>query len=419
MTRVVVVDDQAVVREGLVLLLGLLPGIEVVGSAGDGEAALRMVEAERPDVVLMDLRMPRMGGVEATGRIRAAYPDTQVVVLTTYSDDESVFAALRAGARGFLTKDADADDIASAVATVMRGDAQLDPTVQRRLLDTMPPPPATTTTPSAPATSATPGTASTSPPPPAADPRHNGTVGSEAGTTGSRTAEADGNTPAPVAGRDQAAAPHAQNRETRRSAQATAPHAQDREADRGRWAATPHAQDREADRGCWAATPPVQDHGAGGRDQPPAELRRLPDSHSRPPVRTSPSPGGDSQASSRTNRPQDSPGRSSDTASRPSDEASRSPDEGNRPSDEASRSPDKRNRPPHEGSRSHHGLTPRETEVLRLIAEGLSNAEIAARLYITEATVKTHINNLFAKAHLRDRAQAVTYAFRHGLAHPG
>ncbi|MFB4266898.1 response regulator [Nonomuraea sp. GTA35] len=396
MTRVVVVDDQAVVREGLVLLLGLLPGIEVVGSAGDGEAALRMVEAERPDVVLMDLRMPRMGGVEATGRIRAAYPDTQVVVLTTYSDDESVFAALRAGARGFLTKDADADDIASAVATVMRGDAQLDPTVQRRLLDTMPPPPATTTTPSAPATSATPGTAPTSPPPPAAGPRHNDTVGSQAGTTGSRTAEAGGNTPAPVAGRDQAAAPHAQNRETRRSVGTTAPHAQDREADRGRWAATPH----------------VQDHGAGGRDQPPTELRRLPDSHSRPPVRRSPLPGGDSQASGGTNRPQDSPGRSSDTASRPSDEGSRSPDEGNR-------SPGKRNRPPHEGSRPPHGLTPRETEVLRLIAEGLSNAEIAARLYISEATVKTHINNLFAKAHLRDRAQAVTYAFRHGLAHPG
>ncbi|MFC7643040.1 response regulator transcription factor [Streptosporangium lutulentum] len=102
--RVLVVDDQTVVREGLTLLLGLLPGIEVVGSAGDGEAALRLIEAERPDVVLMDLRMPRMDGVEATRRIRAAYPDTQVVVLTTYSDDESVFAALQAGARGFLTK---------------------------------------------------------------------------------------------------------------------------------------------------------------------------------------------------------------------------------------------------------------------------------------------------------------------------
>ncbi|MFC6541141.1 response regulator transcription factor [Nonomuraea salmonea] len=153
MIRVVVADDQAVVREGLVLLLGLLPGIDVVGSAGDGEAALRLVETERPDVVLMDLRMPRMDGVEATRRVRAAHPGTQVVVLTTYSDDESVFAALRAGARGFLTKDAEADDIAKALATVMRGDAQLDPTVQRRLLDSMSPPgppspavpPATTT----------------------------------------------------------------------------------------------------------------------------------------------------------------------------------------------------------------------------------------------------------------------------------
>ncbi|MFG1702416.1 response regulator [Nonomuraea sp. M3C6] len=221
MTRVIVVDDQSVVREGLVLLLGLLPEIEVVGSAGDGEAALRLVEEQRPDVVLMDLRMPRMDGVEATGRIRSAYPDTHVVVLTTYSDDESVFAALRAGARGFLTKDADAEDIARAVATVVRGDAQLDPTVQRRLLDTMSP------------------------------------------------------------------------RPTQRP------------------------------------TPPEVYRGD------------LPD-----------------------------------------------------------------------------GLTRREGEVLALIAGGLSNAEIATRLYITEATVKTHINNLFAKAHLRDRAQAVTYAFRHGVAHP-
>ncbi|NUR83534.1 MAG: response regulator transcription factor [Nonomuraea sp.] len=228
MIRVVVADDQSVVREGLVLLLGLLPGIQVVGSAADGEASLGLVDAERPDVVLMDLRMPRMDGVEATRRIRSAYPDTQVVVLTTYSDDESVFAALRAGARGFLTKDADADEIAKALATVTRGDAQLDPTVQRRLLDTI------------------------------------------------------------------------------------------------------------------------------GRDT------REPDHAPRPAP--------------------DLPSRAGDL-------------------------PD--------------GLTRREAEVLALIADGLSNAEIAARLHIAETTVKTHINNLFAKARLRDRAQAVTYAFRHRLAHPG
>jgi len=204
--RVVVVDDQTVVREGLVLILGMLPDVEVVGSAVDGEQALRVVAAQRPDVVLMDLRMPRMDGVAATRRIRADFPDTQVVVLSTYSDDESVFAALRAGARGYLTKDAPSAELAEAIATVRRGDAHFDPGVQRRLVETVrPPDPATT-------------------------------------------------------------------------------------------------------------------------------------------------------------------------------------------------------------------LTPRERDVLRLIAAGRSNVEIAQRLYITQATVKSHINNLFAKTGVRDRAQAVTYAFRHGLA---
>ncbi|MEU6425802.1 response regulator transcription factor [Microbispora sp. NPDC046973] len=265
--RVLVVDDQAVVRDGLVLLLGLLPGIEVVGSASDGEAALRLVADQRPDVVLMDLRMPRVDGVEATRRIRAEFPDTQVVVLTTYTDDESVFAALRAGARGFLTKSADAEEIARAVTTVMNGDAQLDPGVQRRLLNTV-----------------------------TADP---------------------GETPGP------AAAPSHRSRFSPR-----------------------HAHDA------------------------PRAGRR---------------PGGETPPDAGTTRNIETT-RSTGTASG------------------AGAPPD--------------GLTPREAEVLRLIARGLSNAEIAAALFIGEATVKTHINNLFAKVHVRDRAQAVAYAYRTGLADP-
>ncbi|MFC8449978.1 response regulator [Kitasatospora sp. NPDC057223] len=210
--RVLVVDDQTVVREGIVMLLGLLPGIEVVGSAADGEEAVRLVERHAPDVVLMDLRMPRCDGVEATRRIRAAHPATEVVVLTTYADDESLFPALQAGARGYLTKDAGGEEIARAIADVRSGAAGLSPLVQRRLLE--------------------------------------------------RLSDA----------------------------------------------------------------------------RPPQPAGTLPD-----------------------------------------------------------------------------GLTAREAEVLALIAEGLSNTEIARRLYVGPATVKTHINNLFAKTAVRDRAQAVAYAFRHGI----
>ncbi|WP_284735122.1 response regulator transcription factor [Nonomuraea sp. NEAU-A123] len=282
---VVVVDDQAVVREGLVLLLGLLPGIEVVGSAGDGEAALHLVAEQRPDVALMDLRMPRMDGVEATRRIRAEHPGTQVVVLTTYSDDESVFAALRAGARGFLTKSADSDEIAKAIATVVRGNAQLDPTVQRRLLDAM----------TAPDDSR-----------PWGDPPDRTTP--------------DGGRP-PGEGPDP----------------------------------DPHEQ------------PDLANGPAALRQPPTPPLGRLDATIEQHP------PG------------------SADTTTSTGDEVLA-------------------------GARD--GLTPREVDVLRLIADGLSNSEIAARLFISEATVKTHINNLFAKARLRDRAQAVTYAYRHGLVRP-
>ncbi|GGX71332.1 response regulator transcription factor [Streptomyces fructofermentans] len=215
--RVVVADDQTVVREGIVMLLGLLPGIEVVGAAADGDEAVRLVAELDPDVVLMDLRMPRCDGVEATARIRAEYPRTQVVVLTTFDDDASLFPALGAGARGYLTKDADGDEIVRAVRSVLSGDAGLSPSIQRRLLERL---------------------------------------------SGPEPAEPE-------------------------------------------------------------------------RSAPAAD-----------------------------------------------------------------------------------GLTARETEVLVLIADGLSNQEIARALHVSTATVKTHINNLFAKTGIKDRSQAVRYAFRNGLVRP-
>ena len=211
---VVVADDQAAVREGLVLLLGTLPGITVVGQAEDGVAAVETVVATQPQVVLMDLNMPRCDGVEATRRIRADHPGTQVVVLTTYSDDESILGALQAGALGYLTKDATRAEIGRAVLAAAAGQAVLDPAVQQRLL----------------------------------------------------------------------------------SAAVRAPAAQ-------------------------------PDH---------------------------------------------------------------DPDE----------------------------LTPRESDVLRLIAQGKSNREIARALYVSEATVKTHVNRIFAKTGSRDRTQAIRYAYTHGYADP-
>jgi DNA-binding NarL/FixJ family response regulator len=223
--RVLVADDQRVVRDGLVLLLGLLPQVEVVGTAANGEEAVDQATARQPDVVLMDLRMPRCDGVEATRRLRERAPGVRVIVLTTYADDRSVIEALRAGARGYLTKDAGAAEIRQALQQVVSGQAVIDPAVQHHLVDAI-----------------------------AVEPAGAGPGG-----------------PAPAA--------------------------------------------------------------AAGPQAPPL-------------------PG---------------------------------------------------------------GLTPREAEVLALIAEGLSNAEIASRLVVSEATVKSHVNHLLAKIGARDRAQAVGYAYRHGL----
>ena len=228
-TRVLVVDDQRVVREGLLMLLGLIDGLQVVGAAADGEQALAMVDDTDPDVVLMDLNMPRLDGIEATARLAQTHPHLPVVVLTTYTDDERVFAALRAGARGYLTKDAGAAEIQAAITSAASGKAHLDPDVQRRLLDAL-----------------------------------------RSGAAFAVPADTD-----PPAGRRSVAA---------------------------------------------------------------------------------------------------GPGAAPD------------------------------------------GLTRREVEVVQHIAAGHSNADIASALFVSEATVKTHINHIFAKTGVRDRAQLVTYAYRTGLA---
>jgi DNA-binding NarL/FixJ family response regulator len=225
--RVLLADDQRLVRESLATLLGLLGGIELVGSASDGEEAVTLALVHEPDVVLMDLRMPRMDGIAATQALRDRLPQARVIALTTFADDESVLGALRAGARGYLTKDAGAEDIRTAILTVAAGEATLDPAVQHHVVAAL-----------------------------------------AAGTGGGG---ADGG------------------------------------------------------RGCTEAELPAE----------------LPD-----------------------------------------------------------------------------GLTPREAEVLALIAAGLSNTEIAERLFVSPTTVKSHINHLFAKAGLRDRAQAVAYAYRVGVATP-
>jgi DNA-binding NarL/FixJ family response regulator len=230
--RVLIADDQRVVRDGLVLLIGTLDGTEVVGAAKDGAEAVQLAERLRPDVVLMDLNMPVLDGTAATAALRERVPDSAVLVLTTYADDDSVFPALRAGARGYLTKDADGDQVETAIRNVYNGRTWLDPIVQERLVAALLP-----------------------------------------------------GAPAPAAAGPQA-----------------------------------HS----------AYDPAGSTH--------PATERPLPD-----------------------------------------------------------------------------GLTPREAEVLALIAEGLSNAQICARLVVSQATVKTHINRIFAKIGARDRAQAVRYAYRNDL----
>ncbi|MFC9692343.1 response regulator [Kribbella sp. NPDC056951] len=142
--RVLVADDQQVVREGLVALLELIDGIEVTGAAANGAEAVDLVARGNVDVVLMDLRMPVLDGVDATARITADFPDVAVLVLTTYADDASIATALRAGARGYLTKDAGRVEIGAALRSTAAGQSTFDPEVTRKLVAGLAPEPPTT-----------------------------------------------------------------------------------------------------------------------------------------------------------------------------------------------------------------------------------------------------------------------------------
>jgi DNA-binding NarL/FixJ family response regulator len=132
--RVLLVDDQEIIRQGIGTILRYAEGIDVVGQAADGEEALRQARALRPDVVLMDIKMPRMGGIPATRQISDELPVTRVMILTTYDTDDLVFEGIKAGAQGYLLKDASGDKLVEAIHGVMRGEAQIDPKVAHKVL---------------------------------------------------------------------------------------------------------------------------------------------------------------------------------------------------------------------------------------------------------------------------------------------
>ena len=132
--RVLLVDDQQIVRQGLAMILRYAPGIEVVGEASNGREAITAARELEPQVVLMDLKMPHLGGIPATRQICAEHPDMHVIILTTYDTDNLVFEGIKAGARGYLLKDATSETLVSAVRGVMKGESQLDPGVARKVL---------------------------------------------------------------------------------------------------------------------------------------------------------------------------------------------------------------------------------------------------------------------------------------------
>lgn len=134
MTRLLLVDDQTLIRQGIRMLLSTEPGMEVIGEAANGKEALALIEQLRPEVVLMDVRMPEMDGVTATQQITARHPEIAVIILTTFDDDEYIFEGLRAGARGYLLKDISSEEMAEAVRVVAKGGALIQPSITRKVL---------------------------------------------------------------------------------------------------------------------------------------------------------------------------------------------------------------------------------------------------------------------------------------------
>ncbi len=133
--RVLLVDDQEIIRRGLATILRYEPGIEVVGQAENGQEALDLSLKLHPDVVMMDIKMPKLGGIPATRKIVTELPDTHVIILTTYDTDDLVFEGIKAGAQGYLLKDTGAETLVEAIRGVMRGESQLDPTVASKVLN--------------------------------------------------------------------------------------------------------------------------------------------------------------------------------------------------------------------------------------------------------------------------------------------
>jgi DNA-binding NarL/FixJ family response regulator len=132
--RVLLVDDQHIVRQGLATILKYAPGIDVIGEASDGKEAIALTRELRPDVVLMDLKMPHVGGIPATRQICQEMPQTHVIILTTYDSDDLVYEGIKAGARGYLLKDTSSETLVDAIQGVVQGESQIDPTVARKVL---------------------------------------------------------------------------------------------------------------------------------------------------------------------------------------------------------------------------------------------------------------------------------------------